>query len=444
MELLRHSNMKKLLTPIALSYLRFFARRKLSKMHPVVIGIGGASGKSSVSQMIAGILSQKYLVLESLGKNSETGIPLTILGFSAKNYSIGNWLRIFLKASFVRRKKFDYFVCEMGIDGPKPPKNMEYLLRIVKPDIAILTNIDIEHSVYFDDLVKTSDPIQRKKEILEFLASEEGLLLGGVKIGGRVIINLDDKNIVKAVPQKSLTTTISLKSKKADFFVSKIDVGLEKFEMEFIFLNERYRLTLARTLPKFYGYSLMFSIAAAFACGIGASDSIKYLEKNFELPPGRFSVFPGLKNSIIFDSSYNSSLSPAKGAIELLSQLKSGRRKVGILGDMRELGSLAKIQHQELSRVILKNLDFAILIGPNMKEFVIPILAGEHFPFVFFDSFKDARDKITGLIKEKDLILVKGSQNTLFLERAVELLLENKNDAEKLCRRGEFWKKGYN
>jgi len=127
-----------------------------------------------------------------------------------------------------------------------------------------------------------------------------------------------------------------------------------------------------------------------------------------------------------------------------LSQINSGRRKVGILGDMRELGSLAKIQHQELSKIILKKLDFAILIGPSMKEFVVPVLAGENFPFVFFDSFKDAKDKIPDLIKENDLILVKGSQNTLFLERAVELLLRNKKDAERLCRRGEFWKKGYN
>lgn len=436
--------MKKFITPFALFYLRFFAKQKLSKMHPVVIGVGGASGKSSVSQMIASILSQKYSVLESLGKNSETGIPLTILGFSGKNYSVGNWFKIFLKAPFVRQQKFDYFVCEMGIDGPKPPKNMEYLLRIVKPDIGILTNIDIEHSVYFDDLIKTNDPAQRKKEILELLASEESLLIRSVKSGGRIIVNLDDKNISKAVPQKSLITTISFKNKKADFFVSKIDVGIEKFEMEFIFLNERYRVLLTRTLPKFYGYSFMFSIAVAFACGIGASDSIKYLEKNFDLPPGRFSVFPGIKNSTIFDSSYNSSLSPARGAIEVLSQVKSGRRKVGILGDMRELGNLAQIQHQELAKVILKNLDFAILIGPNMKEFVAPTLAGEHFPFVFFDSFKDARDKITDLIKDKDLILVKGSQNTLFLERAVELLLKDKKDAEKLCRRGEFWKKGYN
>ena len=74
-----------------------------------------------------------------------------------------------------------------------------------------------------------------------------------------------------------------------------------------------------------------------------------------------------------------------------------------------------------------------------MAEFVAPILKKENFEFVSFDSFKNAKESIPGSVKKDDLILVKGSQNTLFLERAVEMLLEDKSDAKKLCRRGDFW-----
>ncbi|MBU2632177.1 hypothetical protein KKG52_00510, partial [Patescibacteria group bacterium] len=63
------------------------------------------------------------------------------------------------------------------------------------------------------------------------------------------------------------------------------------------------------------------------------------------------------------------------------------------------------------------------------------------FNFLAFKTFFKAKDEILKLVKTNDLILIKGSQNTLYLERAVELLLANKKDREKLCRRGVFWDK---
>ena len=108
---------------------------------------------------------------------------------------------------------------------------------------------------------------------------------------------------------------------------------------------------------------------------------------------------------------------------------------------MRELGGLSGIQHEELARIILKNLDYAILIGPEMKKFVAPILSEGNFNYEAFDTFSGIKLTLPERIKKGDTILVKGSQNTLFLERAVEILLEKKIDAGKLCRRGEFWDK---
>ena len=110
-----------------------------------------------------------------------------------------------------------------------------------------------------------------------------------------------------------------------------------------------------------------------------------------------------------------------------------------VLGDMRELGSLSRIQHELLAREILKTADFAILIGSLMQEFAVPILEKENFKYQAFSTFKDAKESILDSVRKDDVTLVKGSQNTLFLERVVEMLLEDKSDAKKLCRRGDFW-----
>ena len=435
--------MKRVFAPFILWYLKFFAKLQLIKIKPLIIGVGGSSGKSSVSLLISQILSQKFSVLQSKEKNSETGIPLNILDINIDDYSWFSWIKVVLLTPWrllTNFKKYDIYVVEMGIDSPFPPKNMSYLLGIVKPQIGILTSIDLEHSQYFEFLAKSEKDTDRKKEIIAATAKEEGLLLKSLGESDRGIINLDDPNISNLLPLKSKTITVSSKRKDADFYISKINTELDSFEVDFIFLNENYKIKIMQPLPEYFAHSFILSIAACFSCGINIKDCITNLINNFSIPAGRFSVFKGIKNSVILDSSYNSSLKSAKGAIEVVSRI-ARTRKVGILGDMRELGGLSGIQHEELARIILKNLDYAILIGPEMKKFVAPILSEGNFNYEAFDTFSGIKLTLPERIKKGDTILVKGSQNTLFLERAVEILLEKKIDAGKLCRRGEFWDK---
>ena len=108
---------------------------------------------------------------------------------------------------------------------------------------------------------------------------------------------------------------------------------------------------------------------------------------------------------------------------------------------MRELGTQSGKQHQIIAKKILETCDMVILIGPLMQKFVASMLKNNNFLFYAFPTFTNAKDEILKVIKSGDLILVKSSQNTLFLERVVEMLLKNSKDKEKLCRRGEFWDK---
>lgn len=428
-----------------LFYLRVLARIQLRKINPVVIGVGGSSGKTSTATILSIILSKKFSVKNSSGKNSETGIPLTILGIEVKNYSYPEWVKIFFIALFkviLVWKKYEIFVSEMGIDSPVAPKNMEYLLSIVKPRIGVVTNINPEHSQYFDYLVKEVEEVKRREKILNLIAEQELLLLRSIRKDGFSVINIDDPKIKEIYKKnESSFVTVSKVDPTADFFIESREVSLGKYLLKFNYKTWEHEIKLKRPLPAHYDYSLIFSIAIAHILGITIEESIKNIEERFLLPPGRVSIFRGIKNSLIIDSSYNSNIETVSDLLELLSEIAGNRRKVAIVGDMREQGSLSKAQHEELARSLIPNTDVAVLIGPMLENFTAPILNNENFNYYSFPNFSKAKTRIKALIRNQDIVLVKGSQNTLFLERAVEMLLRDPEDEKFLARRGKFWDK---
>jgi len=438
--------MKKRASLFILWYLRFLAKLQLAKLKPLIIGVGGASGKTSLSNFISIILKDMYKVKQGKGKNSETGIPLDILGLQLNNYSHREWLRIMLMA-FVKVltdwQKYDIYIAEMGIDSPLEPKNMTYLLKIIKPDIGVLTNISLEHSAYFDVLIEEKDEAKRHQQILKLTAEQEGLLLTSLNKEQTAVLNIDDKNIYQIKSKiKAKITTVSQKDSTADLKIESIKNFVDKFVLHFKNENKNYEIKISNPLPEHFAYSFLLAIAVAKSAGVSVADSIKSLENSFSLPPGRMSVFKGLKDTILIDSSYNNAtLVPMLDLLSFVADVGKQRRRVGIIGDMRELGTMSKLVHEKVAEQILDTLDLVILIGPLSQQYILPILKTHDFPVYSFLNFTSAKATILEQVKPKDMILVKGSQNTLFLERAVEMLLEHPQDKDKLCRRGEYWDK---
>src|SRR3989344_72354 len=141
-----------LISILVLKYLRFFAKLSLRIHKPTVIGITGSVGKSSTRNVVFGVLKDYYPTKMISKGNSESGIPLGILGLSPINYSKLDWLRMLLFSpcglGYLSKTKF--LIIEMGVDEPNPPKNMEYLLTIVKPSISIFLNVHPVHTMQFE------------------------------------------------------------------------------------------------------------------------------------------------------------------------------------------------------------------------------------------------------------------------------------------------------
>lgn len=438
--------MKKIITPFILWYIRTAAQLQLDKIHPTIIGIGGSSGKTSLVELVGLMLSDHFKVRRTKGENSEIGLPLHILGTAVKTNTIQDWLRILVVIPLkllTNWQKNDMYVVEMGIDSPVEPKNMSYLLKVIQPKVAVVTNITPEHSVYFDPYVQEKDEELKRKKILDMTAEQENMLLRSLPQDGVAVVNIDDplirKNSYKIHARQII---ISTKDKTATLYAKEITIHPDAFMMEIVYKNKSYPLLIMQALPIHFAYEFLCAVGLALGVGLSIKEAITSLQQHFSLPPGRMTIFKGIRNTTIIDSTYNNAtLPPILDMLDFLRTIGFGRRKVAIIGDMRELGSQSKENHEAVAQKILGTVNKAILIGPLMRNYAAPILKNAKFDFESFDTFTKAKKAIFDSIKEKDVIMVKGSQNTLFLERVVEMLLENPEDVDKLCRRGEFWDK---
>jgi len=403
--------MKQVIYWLVLFYIRFLAKLQLIKVRPLIIGVTGSAGKTSLRNAIEAVLKDKYKdrVKVSYKANSETGIPLNILGLPARNYGYGDWLWILplsLWKLLTNWQKYDVYVVELGVDSPNPPKNMGYLLTIVKPKIGVWLNVLAVHTEAFDDL--PGDPVDN-------IAKEKGKLITNLAADGWAVLNVNDKRVIK------------FKTKTQAKVVSFDKI---KIELKNQILGEEYQATFAA------------AIAVAKILGITEKQAVMGLEKNFKLPPGRMSVIKGIKNSIIIDSSYNASPVPTILALKSLKQVASGR-KVAVLGDMRELGKITKIGHEQVAKAAAGATDLVVTVGPLMKEYLIPKLKQVGYKgevYSFKTAYEAAEELKNKLVRTGDTVLVKGSQNMIFLEIVVEALMKNPQLADRLlCRRGRFW-----
>jgi|SRR3989344_4364279 len=460
--------MQSILKKSILFYLRFLARKVISKHHPVIIGIAGSVGKTSARNALYAILKDHFPT-KYIG-NSETGIPLGILGIVPNGFTKQDWLWMLLRAPFSLNflNGTKYLIVEMGIDEPFPPKNMEYLLTILTPDIAIQLNAAATHTMQFEKALGARQKEKNSREKLailqQMIAREDGKILTIAK-PKTYIYNADDLFISdvilnsiqnqKKIPDQvrdDMPTMLTFgKEKTNSISYGEYSVSLEgtKFELYVKQNANMTRLPLhfhGMIIPKVYQEVFASAILAAQLTGVTLEQCKAALEKNFTLPKGRSSLLNGIHNSTIIDSSYNASKAATITFFELLLMLKRKTKRpiVFLFGDMRELGHEGKIEHEEVAEKIIGVIDYLYCVGPLTREYVLPVVqrSEEQFKEIrWFTNAKYAGEFLKENLPKDAIILVKGSQNTIFLEEAVKYILADNKDAVKLCRQEEYWMK---
>ena len=430
--------MKKKVEKLILSWLLIATKLQLKKNNPTIIGVTGSAGKTSAVKAINEVLKTKYSVKSTLTGNSETGIPFEILDIPIRNWSGLGWL-VVLKLSLWRLishwPKYELLVVEMGIDSDQEPKNMEYLLKIIQPQMGVFLNVNNVHGLNLSG----SDTIKA-------ITAEKGKLLLSLPKNGLAIYSQDHESIVdlvKSIDVKKLAFSIA---QPADMQLLKYRVSLKGTEFVFISSGKQYTLKIEKQLllKESFG-GLATALLLGQKLGIEIEQGIKTLEKNFELLPGRSTLIKGINSSMIIDSSYNSSFEPTAAALRMLGEVSVRGQKIAVLGDMREIGKQEKADHEELAKIAAKNADEIILVGPLTAKYTLPQLKKLKFAKTKTHSFTtayEALETVKKLVGQHDLILVKGSQNTIFLEIIVKEIMEHPEQASKiLCRQSKYWNK---
>ena len=385
--------MKQFFSLFLLNYLRQLARLQLFKVKLLnpklkVVGITGSAGKTSCLLACETVLKPYFKVKTNYGGNSESGIPLSILNIKTPNFSLFSWLKVSLLAPLkiiFDWTIYDIFLVEMGIDSATEPKNMGYLLKIIHPEIGIFLNVTSVHLENFPSI--------------NAIAQEKASLIQSLPHTGTAILNINDP-LVSKYTQACLAKKVIIKPVKVK-------------STNFAFPQSQ---------------ELTFGAASALAEVL----NVKADFNNYTAPPSRCSILSGIKDCTIIDSSYNSS---PLATSEMLAVLKSyPSPRIAILGDMRELGTASKKEHEELYKIALKSADIIITVGAETKQYF-----GDKA--IKFTNFHEANQYLSKNLPPKSTILVKGSQNTIFLEETVKFLLLNKSDSNLICRQSPYWLK---
>lgn len=418
--------MKKFLKKFVLWALKRMAKFRLRKFKGKIIAVTGSVGKTSTKEAIYSVLNAQYKVKKSeKSMNTDFGLTLTILDIESGFSSAIKWSWLLLKAfySCMRRDYSEVLLLEFGVDKPR---DMDFLLSVVKPDVAVITSVCPVHlgEGQFKDM---QDIFDEKKKIVEALKED-----------GVAVLNIDNPFLEHLAKARGKRGTITFGTNRdAAAFASRIEQSVEGMQFIFHYKDKRYEVK-AKMFGEYQVYVLIPALICADIMGMNMEEAIIALGR-YSLPPGRMTVIPAKNGATILDSSYNSSPEALREALKVLKITGENRRKVAVLGNMNELGKESEMLHEFIGEIIPSCADELLTVGENAKAFAKEA-AGKGMEKEHIHTFRtaiEAAEFFQDKIKKDDIILVKGSQNNVYLERFVKVLMANPEEAKRLLVRQE-------
>jgi len=301
-----------------------------AKLNAKVISITGSNGKTTLKEIVAGLLGEKFKVVRTeANNNNNIGVPLTILSAD---------------------EKCEVLVLEQGTNHFN---EIAYSSMISKPDFAIITNIGDSHL----EFLKNRNGVYKEKSAL-FDAAEGN--------GGTVFLNMDDPVIRRGANKYKNKVTFGM--------LGKVDVKGKilgftddgRTNVQITFKNKKFN-----TILPLYGESNSknFLAASAIALKLGLSpEEIISATGKLDTIHGRLEV-KKIKNAVIVDDTYNASPASVESAVNLTKKIKIYKNKVFILGDIFELGKSGAKFHAELSKLFKSDKNITVItIGILMKN----------------------------------------------------------------------------
>lgn len=359
------------------------------KLDITSVNITGSTGKTCTKDILKSILSNEFkTVATKKNYNNEIGVPLTLLEADLDT---------------------EVLIAELAMRGRG---QIESLARITKPDIGIITNIGLTH---FELVGSIKEIAFAKAELARSLPKQ-----------GTLFLNVDDP-WSEYIAKKSKAEVIYYGlGNKAEIRAENVSID-EKGKPSFKLIIGREKIDVR--LGIFGRHNIINSLAAAGASWkLGLNlDQIRFGIENAELTPLRMDVKLTNSGVIILNDTYNANPTSMSAALQSLIEIYPGKRKIAILGDMAELGSVSLISHKEIGSQVAKlGLDYLITIGSLSRAiFNEANTNGQRkFDSYHFNTKKEAFDALKNLIKKDDVVLVKASRS-MEMEEIVNWLISH-------------------
>ena len=342
-----------------------------------VVQITGSAGKTTTKEMVAAVLSRRYDTLKTQANfNNDIGTPLTLLGLAPQHQAA---------------------VIETGMNHFG---EIRYLGEMVRPDIAVITNVGDAH---IENLGNTRQGIlQAKCEIFENLAPD-----------GIAVLNGDDPLLgTVTLPQTILRCG---RGEGCSVRVTDVDDrGIEGIACTVTTAKASYRLTTASP-GGFMIYPMAMAAAIGEALGLTGEEITAGVAAY--VPTGsRMHIIHLPEGRLLIDDCYNANPQAMTEALRLLAVTQT-RRRAAVLGDMGELGELTVSAHRAIGALTGElHLDSVIAIGEKARDIASAAPNARWFP-----SVEDALPAVRAAFTGGTAMLVKASHAMHFENIVKEL-----------------------
>ncbi|HUY18188.1 MAG TPA: UDP-N-acetylmuramoyl-tripeptide--D-alanyl-D-alanine ligase [Candidatus Binataceae bacterium] len=363
-----------------------------------VIAIGGANGKTTTKELTAALAAARFgATLKTPGNlNNLIGVPMTLFTLTETHRAA------VIECGTNRRGEVAALAC------------------ILTPDVALVLNVDIEHS----EGLGTIDEI----------ADEESSLFRGA---GVAVASAEEPKVTARIPAGMRAVTFGAASTGADVgFIRRPSPAPERAAITLRLAPALLEAGVARELEvnlRLLGPAAASNAAAALAAVAAASAAhlsraqLEALARAFEgVEPvsGRLRART-LDGVVVIDDTYNANPRSVRVALATASEIAHARsaRLIIALGDMLELGPLSDEMHRQAVRdVAAAAPDQFVAVGPSMGAACQAVLDGT--PLLFVRTYPDSREAasaIRAIVRRGDVLLVKGSRG-LEMEKLIEAL----------------------
>lgn len=384
-----------------------------------VIAVAGSVGKTSTKLAIAHALEPTRRVIYQTGNyNDRVTVPLVLFGQKLPNLlNAVAWAKIFWhNAQTIKRPFFyDIAVLEIGTDHPGQMAKFAYL----KPDITVLTALTPEHMEYFGSL--------------DAVAAEE---LAVCEYSKQVLINADD---TPAKYRKDRTLLTFGMSHGVDF--RAIDYRPQGLKGSQVKLQLRHGLNVTAQATILGAQGVKILLAAASVAQLAGLEESEIKKGLTEIKPfaGRMQILMGIKGCTIIDDTYNASPVAVEAALDVLYAAPAPQR-IAILGNMNELGGYSPEAHTEVGNYCRPDkLYLVVTIGSDAEKYLAPAARAKGCTVESYSSPYEAGNAVQKQLTTGAVVLAEGSQNGVFAEEALKVLLTDVDDEAMLVRQSKYW-----